>query len=188
MLETPHPTAEINGAPDFLAGSGEMASMMRDFDWAATDLGPPWIMASKPEDGRPDRVDLPLCDVDGLGSEPEIFLQRRLPPHGRDKTGLGSRIEIGQGLGGDLAGHRASHRAGVEHRRGHLGRRIALVSRAPGLSRRNLPHLFLQPAGRRRWPDQRDVMRRYGRNRTCRRGAAPRYPEPACWPPGIGPG
>jgi hypothetical protein len=41
MLETPHPMAEINGAPDFLAGSGEMSSMMRDFDWAATDLGPP---------------------------------------------------------------------------------------------------------------------------------------------------
>jgi PAS domain S-box-containing protein len=41
MLETPHPTVEILGAPDFLAGSGEMASMMRDFDWAATDLGPP---------------------------------------------------------------------------------------------------------------------------------------------------
>jgi PAS domain S-box-containing protein len=41
MLETPHPTVEIHGAPDFLAGSGEMASMMRDFDWAATDLGPP---------------------------------------------------------------------------------------------------------------------------------------------------
>src|ERR1700722_17019085 len=41
MLETPHPLAEINGATDFLAGSGEMASMMRKFDWAATDLGPP---------------------------------------------------------------------------------------------------------------------------------------------------
>jgi signal transduction histidine kinase/CheY-like chemotaxis protein len=41
MLETPHPTAAINGVPDFLAGSGEMSSMMRDFDWAATDLGPP---------------------------------------------------------------------------------------------------------------------------------------------------
>jgi hypothetical protein len=41
MLETLHPTVEINGASDFLAGSGEMASMMRDFDWAATDLGPP---------------------------------------------------------------------------------------------------------------------------------------------------
>lgn len=41
MLEIPHPTAEINGEPDFLAGSGEMSSMMRDFDWAATDLGPP---------------------------------------------------------------------------------------------------------------------------------------------------
>jgi PAS domain S-box-containing protein len=41
MLETPHPTVENHGAPDFLAGSGEMASMMRDFDWAATDLGPP---------------------------------------------------------------------------------------------------------------------------------------------------
>jgi hypothetical protein len=41
MLETPHSTAKINGATDFLAGSGEMASMMRKFDWAATDLGPP---------------------------------------------------------------------------------------------------------------------------------------------------
>jgi PAS domain S-box-containing protein len=41
MLETPHPTVEISGAPDFLVGPGEMASMMRDFDWAATDLGPP---------------------------------------------------------------------------------------------------------------------------------------------------
>jgi PAS domain S-box-containing protein len=41
MLETPHRTVEIHGAPDFLVGSGEMASMMRDFDWAATDLGPP---------------------------------------------------------------------------------------------------------------------------------------------------
>jgi hypothetical protein len=39
MLEILHTTD--NGAPDFLAGSGEMASMMRDFDWAATDLGPP---------------------------------------------------------------------------------------------------------------------------------------------------
>ena len=56
MLETPHPTVEIQGAPDFLAGSGEMASMMRDFDWAATDLGAPAIMASKPEDCRPDRA------------------------------------------------------------------------------------------------------------------------------------
>ena len=41
MLETPHPTVDKRGAPDFLAGSGEMASMMRDFDWASTDLGPP---------------------------------------------------------------------------------------------------------------------------------------------------
>jgi hypothetical protein len=41
MLKTLHPTVEINGAPDFLAGSGEMASMMRTFDWATTDLGPP---------------------------------------------------------------------------------------------------------------------------------------------------
>jgi len=41
MLETPHPTVEIHDAPDFLSGSGEMAAMMRDFDWAATDLGPP---------------------------------------------------------------------------------------------------------------------------------------------------
>ena len=41
MLETPHPTVETNVAPDFLAGSGEMASIMRKFDWAATDLGPP---------------------------------------------------------------------------------------------------------------------------------------------------
>jgi PAS domain S-box-containing protein len=40
MFETPHKTA-INGATDFLAGSGEMALMMRKFDWAATDLGPP---------------------------------------------------------------------------------------------------------------------------------------------------
>jgi PAS domain S-box-containing protein len=41
MLETPHQTAKSNGTTDFLAGSGEMASMMRKFDWAATDLGPP---------------------------------------------------------------------------------------------------------------------------------------------------
>jgi len=41
MLETPHPMAKKTGATDFLAGSGEMASMMRKFDWAATDLGPP---------------------------------------------------------------------------------------------------------------------------------------------------
>ncbi|WP_159009100.1 ATP-binding protein [Bradyrhizobium sp. S69] len=41
MLETPYPTVEIRGVPDFLEGSGEMASMMRDFDWAATDLGAP---------------------------------------------------------------------------------------------------------------------------------------------------
>ena len=37
-------------------------------------------MASKPEDGHPDRVDLSLRDVDGLGAEAEIFLQRCLPP------------------------------------------------------------------------------------------------------------
>jgi PAS domain S-box-containing protein len=41
MLETPHRTVDKRGAPDFLAGAGEMASMMRDFDWASTDLGPP---------------------------------------------------------------------------------------------------------------------------------------------------
>src|ERR1700704_2562210 len=41
MLETPQPAVDKRGAPDFLAGSGEMASMMRDFDWASTDLGPP---------------------------------------------------------------------------------------------------------------------------------------------------
>jgi PAS domain S-box-containing protein len=41
MLETPHQTAKSNGTTDFLAGSGEMASMMRTFDWSATDLGPP---------------------------------------------------------------------------------------------------------------------------------------------------
>ena len=41
MLETPQRTIELHGVPDFLAGSGEMASMMRDFDWAATDLGAP---------------------------------------------------------------------------------------------------------------------------------------------------
>jgi PAS domain S-box-containing protein len=41
MLGTPHPAVDKRGAPDFLAGSGEMASMMRDFDWESTDLGPP---------------------------------------------------------------------------------------------------------------------------------------------------
>jgi PAS domain S-box-containing protein len=41
MLEIPPPPSENYGAPDFLAGSGEMASMMRNFDWAVTDLGPP---------------------------------------------------------------------------------------------------------------------------------------------------
>jgi PAS domain S-box-containing protein len=41
MLETPHQTAKSKGTTDFLAGSGEMASMMRTFDWSATDLGPP---------------------------------------------------------------------------------------------------------------------------------------------------
>src|ERR1700751_5968745 len=41
MLGTPHPTVDRGGAPDFLEGWGEMASMMRDFDWASTDLGPP---------------------------------------------------------------------------------------------------------------------------------------------------
>jgi PAS domain S-box-containing protein len=41
MLETPPPTVEKYSAPDFLAGSGEMASIMRNFDWAVTDLGPP---------------------------------------------------------------------------------------------------------------------------------------------------
>src|SRR5450755_2187009 len=85
------------------------------------------IMASKPQDGRTDRVDVPVCDVDGLGSEPPILLQRCVPPDGRHQTGLGSWFEIGQGLGGDLAGHRASHRAGAEHRRGDLGRRVASV-------------------------------------------------------------
>src|SRR6478672_6787096 len=41
MLKTTQSTVEKYVAPDFLAGSGEMASMMRNFDWAATDLGPP---------------------------------------------------------------------------------------------------------------------------------------------------
>jgi PAS domain S-box-containing protein len=41
MLKTTQSTVEKHAAPDFLAGSGEMASMMRNFNWAATDLGSP---------------------------------------------------------------------------------------------------------------------------------------------------
>jgi PAS domain S-box-containing protein len=41
MLEATHPTVDKHVAPDFLAGAGAMASMMRNFNWAATDLGPP---------------------------------------------------------------------------------------------------------------------------------------------------
>lgn len=41
MLETPHPPIDTHGAPDFMAGAGVMATMMRNFNWAATDLGPP---------------------------------------------------------------------------------------------------------------------------------------------------
>src|SRR6202453_1612007 len=41
MLKTTQSTIEKHAAPDFLAGSGEMASMMRNFNWAATDLGSP---------------------------------------------------------------------------------------------------------------------------------------------------
>jgi PAS domain S-box-containing protein len=49
MLKNPHPTIEIRDAPDFLAVSGEMASMMRNFDWSATDLGAPasWSQSLK---------------------------------------------------------------------------------------------------------------------------------------------
>jgi len=73
MLETPHPTVETQGVPDFLAGSGEMAPMMRDFDWSATDLGAPvsWPQSLK----TAVRIVLTSRDVDGLGSEPEILLQ-----------------------------------------------------------------------------------------------------------------
>jgi signal transduction histidine kinase/CheY-like chemotaxis protein len=41
MHQPQHPAVEAHDVPDFLTGSGEMASMMRNFDWRATDLGGP---------------------------------------------------------------------------------------------------------------------------------------------------
>ena len=47
----------------------------------------------------------------------------------------------------------------IEHRRGHLGRGAAAVPRAQRLPRGDLPHVLLQPAGRRRRRDRRDALR-----------------------------
>ena len=133
-------------------------------------------VAAKPPGRRADHAHFAVCDVDGLGSGTHFSLQRRLSPDRRHQARLGDRQPLGQGLGGNLAGHLSPHRAGVEDGRGDLGRGAVPLSGAQRLHGRDLPHLLLFAARRRRGRDARHaVCSRRGHGESDRRAPA-RHP------------
>ena len=74
-------------------------------------------------------------------------------------------------VGGDLARHRPAHPVGPRHRHRDLGRGPAALPRAQRLPRGDLPHLLLQPAGRRRRPHRGHALRGRRDDRAGRRRA-----------------
>ena len=83
------------------------------------------------------------------------------------KASLGARPAGARSVGRDLARLEPAHRDRAAHRRGHVGRRAAAVSRAQRLPGGDLPHLLLQPAARRRRRDRRHALRRHRGDRAA---------------------
>ena len=129
-------------------GSGEMATLMRGFDWARTPLGPPpdWPFSLR----TVVRVMLTSRYAMWMGWGPgsDVSLQRRLRRHDpRREASVGARPPVARGVGRDLAADRPAHRpACCSTGRGDLGRGAAALPRAQRLSRGDLPHVLVQPA------------------------------------------
>ena len=89
-----------------------------------TPLGVSGVLAAVPEDHRARHARFALRDVDAVGARADLLLQRCLPAHRRHQARMGAGRARRQGLGGDLARHRAAHRA-----------RAASTGRRPGTRR-----------------------------------------------------
>ena len=130
-------------------------------------------MAGSAAQHGPDRPDLALLHVGGVGPGADDVLQRRvLARHAAGQAPLGPRTAGGRDVGGDLGRHRPAHPVGPGDRRRHLGRGPAAVPRAQRLSRGDLPHLLLQPARRSGRPHGGHALRGHRDHGPGRRGTA----------------
>ena len=142
-------------------------------------------LVGEPAQCRADPVDVAVCDVDGVGSRADDALQRRLPAqHPPCQAPVGPRPARERGVGGDLGGHRPAHRLGAGIRHRDVGRGPPAVPRAQRLPRGDLPHLLLQPAGRRRRRRGRDAVRGGRGDRPRAVGTADGHPARAGLRPG----
>ena len=154
------------------ATAANSAARWRSGTGASTAVGSPDTLARRPAQHGPDRPDLALLDVGGLGPGADDLLQRRLlARHAAGQASVGARPSRRRDVGRDLGRHRPAHPVGPRHRRRDLGRGPAALPRAQRLPRGDLPHVLLQPAGRRRRPHRGNAVRgrrddRPGRRRT----------------------
>ena len=145
-------------------GNSELAGLMRSYDWAASALGPPRILAAEPEDRRPHHADLAPADLDRLGAGADLPLQRPLQVDHRRQASLGAGPPDIRGVARDLERHRADAGDGDERRRRHLCRGAAPDHGAQRLPRGDLLHLLLQPDPDRRRHGRRHLLRQHRRH------------------------
>ena len=163
---------------DLFPGRSEMAGLMRAKEWSTTSLG---AIDTWPQSLRTIvRVLLTsrFAMWMGWGAELTFFYN---DAYGAMSLGAKHPWALGRpvprGLGGNLAGDRATDRAGVANRRGDVGRGSAVVPPTERVSRGDVPHLLLQPRHRRSWRRQRPALRGHRADRAgdCR---APDGPAP----------
>ena len=176
---------------------GELGRAMAERDWSRTAVGSPdtWPAALR------NMVRIVLTSRFSMwvawGPELTSFYNdayRRDTLQAKHPWALG-RPARGD-VGGDLARHRPAHPVGAGDRRRHLGRGPAAVPGAQRLPRGDVPHVLLQPAGRRRRPHRRACSAWSPRTpsgssasggwRRC--AISPRRspaagPSATCWPP-----
>ena len=89
---------------------GELGRAMAARDWSSTAVGSPADVARRAAQHGPDRPDLPLLHVGGVGPGADDLLQRRvLARHPAGQAPVGARPAGGRDVGGDLGRHRPAH-------------------------------------------------------------------------------
>ena len=160
---------------------------MRRYDWGKTSLGPPetWPLSLR----TVVRILLTSRYAMWLGWGPDLaFLYN--DAYARDTLGAKHPWALGRPAAEvwaeiwDQIG--PAHRTRAAAGRGHLGRGTAAVPRAQRLSRRDLPHLLLQSAARRRGERRRQLLRGHRGNRAGHRRAPAVAPAESGRGPGAG--
>ena len=179
LIEPSPANIEIDPSLHFLEGGGEVGARMRRARLGVHAAGARSLWPQSLKTIVRVHARFALRDVDAVGTGAHVLLQRRLSADRRHQARLGARRARRQGVGGDLARHRAAHRARPAARRSDLGRGAAAVPRAQRLSRGDLPHVLVQSGVRRREPHRRHAVRRHRSDRARdRRTAAARAARP----------